>query len=48
MDKVSSAFSPKKRSHAPKERKDLHAADLSETQDSEAEEWTDTESLADV
>ena len=49
--KVSSTLSPKKgtgaltRSQAPKEGKNLHAD--AEMQDSETEEWTDTESLAD-
>ena len=53
VDKVSSALTPKKRagaltrSQVPKERKELHA-DVSETQESEVEEWTDTESLAET
>ena len=43
VDKVASALSPKQRS-LPKERKDLQTAHES---DSEAEEWTDTESQPD-
>ena len=45
VDKVASALSPKQRSLPSKERKDLQTAH--DDPDSEAEEWTDTESQAD-
>ena len=49
VDKVASALSPKQRSHTSKEKKDLQStAEAPDSPDSEAEEWTDTESLADV
>ena len=48
VDKVASALSPKQRTNTSKEKKDLQAANIPDTPDSEAEEWTDTESLADV
>ena len=45
VDKVASALSPKQRTNTSKQKKDLQAADIPDTPDSEAEEWADRNSL---